>query len=200
MGFSRSSAKINLMHEAFAQKLAVGGKKNSLGLTEQVVQAVLQNKARLPELYGCLLNDNAWIRMRAADGLEKICRVHPEWFEPLIDQLFADMGASTQPSLQWHFAQMLGEIKLTPTHNRAALEWLKNKLKTVDVDWITSANAMTTLVQFAKEKRLSKPEVLSFLQVQHRHASSAVRKRAQKLLDELYSTVPISEIPTKHIE
>lgn len=173
------------MSEPFKQKLAVGGKKNSLGLTEEVVQEVLRDKNRLAELYECLFDEDAWIRMRAADGLEKVCRVHPEWLEPYMERLFTDMATSSQASLLWHFAQIIGEVALTPVQASAALKWLKGILKTADADWIVAANAMTTLTQFAQEGRISKTEAVDLVQIQLQHASQSVRRRAQKLLDVL---------------
>lgn len=170
------------MSEMFKQKLAVGGKKNSLGLTQEVVQEVLRNKNRLAELYECLFDEDAWIRMRAADGLEKICRVHPEWLEPHLEKLFTDMATSSQASLLWHFAQIIGEVSLTPTQVNAALDWLKSILKTADADWIVAANAMTTLTQFVGEGKISTAEARPFLEMQLQHASPSVQKRAKKLL------------------
>lgn len=173
------------MSEPFKQKLAVGGKKNSLGLTEEVVQEVLRDKNWLAELYECLFDEDAWIRMRAADGLEKVCRVRPEWLESYLEKLFTDMGKSTQASLLWHFAQIIGEVSLTTAQSNAALQWLKDILRSPNADWIVAANAMTTLTQFAQKGLISKAEAADLVATQLQHASQSVRRRAQKLLDVL---------------
>lgn len=169
----------------FAEKLAVGGKTNSLGLAEEVVQEVLKDKTRLAELYACLFEEDAWLRMRAADSLEKVCRIHPEWFEPYVNQLLNEMGKSNQPSLQWHVAQMLGEVTLTPSQQQEAVQWLKARLKDTEVDWIVAANAMKTLVDFAKKGIVPNTDVVPLMKSQQKHHSQSVQKRAAKLLAEL---------------
>jgi hypothetical protein len=173
------------MAESFAQKLTVGGKTNSLGQAAEVVQTVLHDKTRLVELYGCLSEPDAWIRMRAADSLEKVCRIHPDWFESFVDRLLQDMGSSTQPSLLWHVAQMLGEISLTPPQQQEAAQWLENQLQHADVDWIVAANVMSTLVVFTKNGCISKDKATKLIKSQQDHHSESVRKRAAKLLTEL---------------
>ena len=70
------------MTERLADMLAVGGHANSLGLGSEVVELVLKDKPRLDELYNCLFNADSWVRMRAADALEKICRQRSEWLLP----------------------------------------------------------------------------------------------------------------------
>lgn len=173
------------MSESFAEKLAIGGKTNSLGLAEEVVQEVLNDKTRLEELYNCLFESDAWLRMRAADSLEKVCRVHPEWFESYVDRILQEMGNSTQPSLQWHVAQMLVEVTLTHAQHQEAVDWLKARLEDKDVDWIVAANAMNSLVQFTKEGLIPKTETIALIEGQQSHHSQSVRKRAAKLLAEL---------------
>ncbi len=73
----------------FVEMLAVGGKSNSLGRVNEVIEIVLHNEPRLNELYDCLFDKDAWIRMRAADALEKVCREHPDWLMPYIDRFSA---------------------------------------------------------------------------------------------------------------
>ena len=72
------------MKDTFVEILAVGGKTNSLGRTEEVIQAVLRDNNLLEELYKCVFNDDAWVRMRAIDAFEKICREHPDWITQYI--------------------------------------------------------------------------------------------------------------------
>jgi hypothetical protein len=165
--------------------LAVGGKSNSLGKVGEVVELVLHNRSRIDELYGCLFDEDAWIRMRAADALEKVCREHPDWLLPYIDRLSGKLAASTQPSIQWHLAQIYGQIDLTSKQKSFAIRWLKNLLSTEEVDWIVAANAMDTLARFIRDDSLPVAELIPLLKIQQKHKSSAVVKRANKLLTEL---------------
>lgn len=167
--------------------LTVGGKSNSLGRVDEVIEIVLKDKSRLDELYNCLFEEDAWVRMRAADAIEKICRQHPEWTEPYIDNFMRELFSSTQPSIQWHLAQIFREVELTDSQRTSAINWLKSLLSTTDVDWIVSANSMETLVKFVQEGLIEKSEVISLLKLQQQHKSKAVVRLATKLLEQLES-------------
>jgi len=173
------------MNESFADMLAVGGKLNSLGRVNDVIELVLQDKSRLDELYACLFNKDAWIRMRAADALEKICREHPEWVRPYIDRMQTELATSTQPSIQWHLAQIYREVDLTAQQKELAIDWLKRLVATVDVDWIVAANTLETLVQFSQDGSVAGHDVVALLKIQQQHKSKSVVRRATKLLDKL---------------
>lgn len=173
------------MNEAFADILAVGGKSNSLGRASEVTEAVLKNKALLEKLYECLFNEDAWTRMRAADSLEKVCRIHPEWLLPYIDRLSADLASNSQASIQWHLAQIYRAVDLTLSQKHFAINWLKQLLSSTQVDWIVAANSMDTLAQFAQDGSVSKSDLKDLLEIQLHHKSKSVVKRANKLLGEL---------------
>lgn len=175
------------MAEKFVEILAVGGKSNSLGRANEVIDSVLQDQSRLSELYACLFDEDAWVRMRAADALEKICRVHPDWLLPYIDKFADELATSSQPSIQWHLAQIYAQVDLTDKQKGFAIHWLKQLLSAKEADWIAAANAMDTLAQFAREGSLPTAEMIPLLQIQQQHKSNAVKKRATKLLAEMRS-------------
>ena len=169
----------------FAHMLADGGKTNSLGRAPEIVGIVLGDKSRLEELYNCLFDSNAWVRMRAADALEKVCREHPDWLAPYIDRLAADFGTNTQASIQWHLAQIYEQVTLTSKQKQIAITWLTGLLATKEVDWIVAANAMDTLVAFTKDGSCPLTDTIALLKVQQQHKSNAVTRRAAKHLAEL---------------
>lgn len=173
------------MTEPFAQVLTVGKHANSLGHAAEVVEAVLQDHSRLPELYDCLFDTDAWVRMRAADSLEKICRQHPDWLLPYIDKFTHDLADNTQPSIQWHLAQIYSQVELTDMQRRFVLQWLTSLLSRNDIDWIVSANAMDTLALFAKQGFYARDDLVRLLKIQQTHKSNAVIKRATKLLAQI---------------
>lgn len=173
------------MNEKFAEMLLVGGHANSLGRVNDVIEIVLNDKSRLDELYDCLFDEDAWVRMRAADTIEKICRQHPDWLLPYIDKLSSDFSSSTQPSIQWHMAQIYREVDLTDKQKQRAINWLKQLLSTKDVDWIAAANAMDTLAQFTKDGSFSKTDLIPLLEMQQHHKSNSVIRRANKILAQL---------------
>lgn len=173
------------MTESFAEILAVGGKSNSLGRVNEVIELVLRDKDKLNELYICVFNDDAWVRMRAIDAIEKVCRQHPDWLLPYIDKFQHELASSSQPSIQWHLAQIYSQVDLTSEQKLNAIIWLKERLSTTDVDWIVSAEAMKTLTQFAKDGSVLKNDIIPLFELQQKHHSKSVVKSANKLLDEL---------------
>jgi hypothetical protein len=175
------------MEESFSDILAVGGKSNSLGRTDEVIEIVLSNKDQLSDLYGCVFNDDAWIRMRAIDAIEKICRQHPEWVKPYIDKFQHEFARSNQPSIQWHLAQMYALLEMNDNQKKIAIEWLKSLLSDIEVDWIVSVNAMKALVQFTNDGSTSRSSTATHLEIQRNHKSKTVVRKANKLLLELKS-------------
>jgi hypothetical protein len=172
------------MTEPFAQMLAVGGRSNSLGRVDEVIALVLADRARLDEVYGCLFEADPWIRMRAADALEKVCRERPDWLVPYVDRFLGQLGGSGQPSIQWHLAQIYRQVPLTPGQKAAATAWLEGLLSTTDVDWIVAANAMWTLAAFTRDGSFPRADLVTLLRVQQ-HRSKSVVRRAGKLLEDL---------------
>lgn len=175
------------MSEAFGLLLAVGGKSNSLGRSSEVVEAVLRDKSRLSELYDCLFDQDAWTRMRAADALEKVCRLQPEWLLPYIDKLGHDLTASQQPAIQWHLAQIYRQVRLSPEQKHFVIDWLTRLLSSTEVDWIVASNAMDTLSKFRQDGIVSTSSLAALLEIQRQHRSKTVVRRAEKLLSQLPS-------------
>lgn len=173
------------MKDTFVEILAVGGKTNSLGRTEEVIQAVLRDNNLLEELYKCVFNDDAWVRMRAIDAFEKICRKHPDWITQYIDRFQSELSDSNQPSIQWHLAQMYSQVVLAKEQKVKSINWLKNILSSSDIDWIVSANAMKTLVQFAHDGSIDKEDAKALIIIQLKHKSKSVVKKANLFLQEL---------------
>lgn len=171
--------------DTFVKILSVGGKTNSLGKAHEVIDAVLADKSKVDELYKCLFFDDSWVRMRAADCLEKVCRVQPDWIEPYIDKMLNDLTVSGQPSIQWHLAQIVAEVELTNNQKVRAVSWLKEVLSSNTIDWIVSVNAMKTLLQFYREKHIEKPELVCLFELQQKHKSNTVQKKAIQFLQSI---------------
>lgn len=169
------------MQESFAEILAIGGRTNSLGRAAEVLQIVLNDQSRLNELYECVFADDAWVRMRAIDALEKVCRVHPKWLLPYAGRLLDTVATNHQPSIQWHLAQMFGELQLSLSQRTRAIAIMKQNLANAQVDWIVASNSMDTLAAFVRSGYMAAPELLPLLHIQQAHHSKAVAKRAMKL-------------------
>ena len=113
---------------SIARRLS-GGNLPSLGDVDAVIEAVLDDPAQLDELFRCLFCDDPIVRMRAADGVEKIAGQRPELMIPYLQRLLGDVATIEQPSVQWHLAQILAEVPLDPDQRRRAIKVLKRSLE-----------------------------------------------------------------------
>ena len=166
--------------------MLTGGHHNSLGRTQEVVDSVLADRTRLGELFATITSEDALVRMRAGDALEKLCREQHAWFLPYVSRILTELGSIDQPSVQWHVAQMLqhlhGDLSARQAHEAIAL--LQRNLSGSS-DWIVLNVTMDVLAGWAGQdtslKRWLKPE----LQRLGRDDRKSVAKRAQKRLADL---------------
>lgn len=164
-----------------------GGDRRSLGNTDKVIDYVLRNKARLIELIDCVDSSNEIVRMRASDALEKICKQNPQWFEIYKDKFLNDWPKINQPSVQWHLAQILSEIELTPDETQLAIKILKNNLGSTD-DWIVENITLESLATFTRKGNFDVDEFVSILKLHQNSRHKSVISRINKLLNEFSST------------
>jgi len=141
---------LRAMSEPLAAMLT-GGHPSALGRTAEVVAVVLADGARLGELLACLDSDDATVRMRAGDALEKVCRDRPDRLAPETEWVLGHMGAVAQPSVQWHVAQILGHLRdaLSDDQIARATRLLKRNLAGSD-DWIVLTTTMDILADWAR--------------------------------------------------
>lgn len=172
------------MNEPFEQMLAEGGRSNSLGRVNEVIKLVLADDSRLEELYETMHHEDAWVRMRAADAFEKVCRQNPKRIQPYIDRFQGELSESLQPSIQWHIAQIYTQVELSEPQKKFAIAWLTTLLRSADVDWIVAANAMDALGYFTRSGDIERYDLLGTVHTQLNHKSKAVVKRAQTILTE----------------
>jgi DNA-binding transcriptional ArsR family regulator len=171
-------AGVALSGVAFAEILQAGGHRNSLGRSAEVLAAVQADPSRLVELFACVGDEDAWVRMRAIDTFEKAVRADPTLGAPYVEALLA-LTDSEQPSIQWHLAQLFSLLALSEPQRARVVAWLRDRLTTTEVDWIVAANAMLALV--ALDPSGARPSV----EVQLEHRSASVRRKAAALLDPL---------------
>lgn len=164
--------------ESFKEILSAGGKANTLGRASEVITLINADSSRLTELFDCISDDDAWVRMRAIDSFEKIVRDVPEVAQPYLSRIFNELTLSEQPSIQWHLAQLFIEVELTETQREKAITWLKTRIKTPDVDWIVSVNTMKALLHFKQLGFVTAGELKALVAVQETHHSQSVRKKA----------------------
>lgn len=157
-----------------------GGDPRSLGNTNKVVELVLSNQSKLDELMNTILsNDDAIVRMRASDAIEKICKQKPLWFAKYKSELLGEWPKIQQPSVQWHLAQILSEIELTHAETILAIGLVKKNLELTD-DWIVENLSLETLAIFVRRNQFDRREFITIINryenCDHKSVVSRVRK------------------------
>ena len=166
------------------EQMLSGGDPRSLCGVEQVIAAALVDASALEALFECLFCDDAVVRMRAGDAFEKIARIRPELLAPFTCRLLGDVADVDQPSIQWHLAQILAEIELTPEQRPAAIAILKRNLERYE-DWIVLNLTLQALAHFARDDPELYRELVPILRSHQADPRKSVAKRASKLLAQL---------------
>jgi len=171
--------------EAFSDVLTEGGRSNSLGRASEVVDAVLDDRGRLDELWVCIGHEDPYVRMRAIDSFEKVVNERPAWANEYVPRIVDELTSSRQPSIQWHVAQLFPQVRLDADQRERALGWLRARLATTDVDWIVAVNCMRTLMEFYKQDHVDGQVLRQLFGLQCDHHSKTVRRKAAEFLGDL---------------
>lgn len=167
----------------FAQKFAALLKGRSIGRSDEVVRIVLKNPRRFRELITCLWNDNAVIRMRAADAAEKVSAKRPELLQPYKSELLGLLAETEQIELRWHLAEMVPRLQLTPRERQRTIAHLQRYLD--DRSSIVKTFALQALFNLAQNDSASHESARQLLEASLRSGTPAMRARARHLLKKL---------------
>lgn len=136
---------------ASVRQQLVGGDPRTLRHVDMVVERVRRTPHLLDELLDCVVGEeDEVVRMRASDALEKICRDRPDLLQPRVAVVLGPMARIPQASVQWHVAQMLGELPLT-AHQRSRAARLLDRYLRASTDWIVLNCSLETLAALSRE-------------------------------------------------
>jgi hypothetical protein len=160
-----------------------GGDRRSIGRSNEVKRLVLKDPERFGELIECLWNEDAIVRMRAADAAEKVSAVRPELLKPHKRELLGLLVEVEQIELRWHLAVMVPRMALDAQERACAAETLKRYLE--DRSSIVKTFALQGLADLARQDGRLRGTVRDALEVSLRTGTAAMKARARKLLKEL---------------
>lgn len=174
------------MKESFIGMLR--GNTNTLGRTDEVVQAVLDNNDRLEELFSLFYQDDEWVRLRTNSALKRIWRIDQLLVSSLVERWVKDVAVIDQPSISWTFAQLVDECPdiFSEELMDQSIELIKGYLDSSE-DWIVLNSSVQTLSKTA----VGDPDLLKWLRPRLKKLSKDTRKsvasRASKALESLGS-------------
>jgi len=157
-----------------------GGDRRSIGRSNEVVAQVLAHPANFRHVVKGLAADDAVVRMRAADAIEKITARRPELLRPYKRKLLAIAGSTTQQEVRWHAALIMPRLEFTARERAVALDILFDYLR--DKSSIVKTCAMQGLAGLAAQDAALKAKVLPLLKELTDVGTPAMRARGRKLL------------------
>lgn len=174
---------VNRENSGILEKLK-GGDLRSIGKADEVVAELLGNPALFGEVFRGMKSDDPLVRMRAADVIEKVSKIHPEYLMPYKNELINELTKIEQQEVRWHVALMFTYIELTNAEKTAVIEillsWLENsKSKIVKV------NALEALARIGHNDKKYRNKVIEILEEAIETGSPAMVARGKKLLAKL---------------
>lgn len=150
------------------------------GKSEIVVKHILSNPMDIKQLMECLEEDNEALRMRCCDAMEKLSRLHPDWFKPYKLMLLKTAKTLTQKEVRWHMAQIIPRLELTNKQIYAAYETFSVYLN--DKSSIVKTFAMQALTDLALKEPTLFNETRELIQKLGSNGTPAMRSRSKQLL------------------
>ena len=157
-----------------------GGDRRSLGRAPEVVAEVIDDPGLFKALVCGLLSDDAVVRMRAADAMEKVSARHPEYLQSHKGFLIRQAAGSDQKEVRWHLAQMLPRLALTPKETRQVVGLMIRYFE--DGSSIVKTHAMQALADLAGRNPALRPSVMLHLRELTAIGTPAMRARGRMLL------------------
>jgi len=168
------------------QKLS-GGDRRSIGKSEEVVSEVLADARLFGALFDCMLADDPLVRMRAADAVEKITLLRPDFLKPFKSKLITRVAKIDQQEVRWHVAQLVSRLELSRSERKTVHDFLQEYLN--DKSSIVRTFAMQALADLATQDAGLKRGIVKQLERLTKEGTPAMQSRGKKLLVELSNSV-----------
>lgn len=168
--------------ESVLEKL-VGGHRRSIGRSDEVAAEVLASPEKFTLLFSGITNEDPLVRFRAADAVEKITAIHPEWLQPYRETILGEIANIPQQEVRWHMCQLIPRLELDRRQRVLALEVLSSYLS--DQSRIVRTFALQAMADLAGTDPDLKPGVILTLEEQAACGFPSVESRCRRLLARL---------------
>jgi HEAT repeat protein len=160
-----------------------GGDRRSIGKANLLAKLVLSDPRQFAELIECLWNQDALVRMRAADTAEKVSITRPELLIPHKQELLGLLAETKQIELRWHLALMVPRLELSAPERKRVAATLQRYLQ--DPSSIVKTFAMQGLCDLSHQDPGLRETAQHVLEQSLRTGTAAMKARARKLLKAL---------------
>ena len=121
------------------------------------------------------------VRMRSADGIEKISAHQPELLQPFKKRILRLAGQACQQEVRWHMAQILPRLSLTTREKSRVVDILFDYLE--DDSKIVITFSLQALSDLAIEDKRLRHRAVKVIKEFTASGSPAVKSRGRKLLE-----------------
>ncbi len=157
-----------------------GGDRRSVGESNRAAALVLEHPELIDVLFRGLDSDEAVLRMRCADAIEKATVTRPELLVPYKDALRHRFSKIEQPDVRWHVVALLARLPLSETE---AVDTARGLLAfSNDHSRIVRTLTMQALVDIALRHRGLLPEVTGHIRELTVIGTPAMKARGKRLL------------------
>ncbi len=154
-----------------------GGDLRSDGLATEVAAIVLQNSGLIPDLLEGLAHREDVVRGRAADALEKITRVRPDYLIEHLAIILEVAGNDPVPMVRWHLAMVLGHLAMYSESHALMVRVLFEMLG--DESVFVRSWAISGLCVVGRKYPDYKAPILEQIERQRKDKSIAIRTRVE---------------------
>jgi hypothetical protein len=161
-----------------------GGDLRSKGKSEEVVADIVKEPFLFSEVFEGMINDDPVVRMRAADAIEKVSRLHPEYLKAYKQRLINEVSKIEQQEVRWHVAQMFSCLELNSKERELIVDLLFSWIEESNSN-IVRVNSMQTLSDMAEENRELRLSVLEKLKEIVQIGSPSMISRGKMLIKKL---------------
>jgi HEAT repeat protein len=176
------------------------GDLRSDGLSDEVVNIVLQQPNLITELIEGLEHDDDSVRGHTADALEKIGRIYPDILLPYLPRLLISSKQDPVAMVRMHMAMIFGHVVMYKEHVNELVLTLLDLLQ--DKSVFTASWAITSLCIFGRKYPNRRELFLQKIVVLQSHQSVAIRSKVRKAVELLSNeniNFPKGWIKSKHI-
>ena len=158
-----------------------GGDLRSIGEANKVVDEI-DSQDGFNSLFHFLYEKDRLIVMRAADAIEKITLIHPEYLNQHKDEI-VDFCLSETANIEfkWHLALLLSRLSLSIKEQDMVFEILKKWVLNPKESKIVRANALQSLYELSKKNETFKKDFSSIVGIVEKENVPSLNARIKKL-------------------
>lgn len=132
--------------------LLQGGDLRSIGRSEEIIKMV-NNQRDFDQLFPLLLSDERLTAMRAADVIEKITLVNPEYLQKHKSEIIELSEHTLHKEIKWHLALILSRLSLTEGQLSFVWQRLSGWARDPKESKIVRVNSLQGLFDLSQKKK-----------------------------------------------